>query len=51
MRSTICCLLQHTNNEQRKTKTHADAIVAIQKFYRSPKAMSYIKTIHKPNKM
>ena len=37
--------------QAKKTKTHADVIVAIQKFYRSPKAMSYIKNIHKPNKM
>ena len=37
--------------QAKKTKTHANAIVAIQKFCKSPKAISYIKTIHKPNKM
>ena len=50
MRSTMLPAPAH-QQRARKTKTHADAIVAIQKFYRSPKAMSYIKTIHKPNKM
>ena len=50
VRSAILPAPAH-QQQAKKTKTHSDLIVAIQKFYRSPKSMSYIRNIHKPNKM